>query len=63
MSRTAQARIFCCAGTPCLATDSEAVKKAFAQLVGQAPGVEVRESGCIGQCSRAPMVRVELPDG
>ena len=25
--------------------------------------MEVRESGCIGLCSRAPMVRVELPDG
>ena len=56
-------RIFCCAGTPCLATDSEAVKKEFEKLVVSTPGLEVRESGCIGLCSRAPMVRVELPDG
>lgn len=56
-------RIFCCAGTPCLATDSEAVKKEFEKLVVATDGVEVRESGCIGLCSRAPMVRVELPDG
>jgi len=63
VSGTARARIFCCAGTPCLATDSEAVKKAFEALVGQTPDVEVRESGCIGLCGRAPMVRVESTDG
>jgi bidirectional [NiFe] hydrogenase diaphorase subunit len=38
-------------------------QKAFEQLVAQTPRVEVRESGCIGLCSRAPMVRIELPDG
>jgi bidirectional [NiFe] hydrogenase diaphorase subunit len=56
-------RIFCCAGTNCLGTNSEVVKRTFDQLVGHMPGIQVSESGCMGLCSHAPMVRVLLPEG
>ena len=59
----AQARVFCCASTACLSSDSEAVRKEFEKLLGRGAGVEVRQSGCMGLCSRGPMVRIERPDG
>ena len=36
---------------------------ALQQALGPASTIEVRESGCMGLCSRGPMVRVERPDG
>ena len=60
-TQTTQARVFCCASTACVSSDSVAVKVALQQAFGAT--LEVRESGCMGLCSRGPMVRVEFPDG
>jgi bidirectional [NiFe] hydrogenase diaphorase subunit len=57
------ARVFCCASTACLSSNSEGVRKEFEHLLANGAGVEVRQSGCMGLCSRGPMVRIERPDG
>ncbi len=61
--RASTTRIYCCAGTACLALDSEAVTQALNRGVGSDVGIQVSDSGCIGLCSRGPMLRVELNDG
>jgi bidirectional [NiFe] hydrogenase diaphorase subunit len=52
----------CCASTACLSSDSLAVRDAVQERIkslGQAEQIQVGLSGCLGPCSRGPMVRVE----
>jgi bidirectional [NiFe] hydrogenase diaphorase subunit len=58
----ATTRLFCCASTACLASGSEQMRAAFQHALTDTT-IEVRESGCMGLCSRGPMVRIEWPDG
>ena len=59
-------RIFCCASTPCLSSGATAVKAAVDKTLaaGQIDAdVQVVSTGCMGPCSRGPMVIVKLRDG
>lgn len=66
--RTARfsARVFCCVNTGCLSCGSgrtlDALREATAQR-GLGEQVEVVPSGCLGLCSRGPLVRLEKADG
>jgi bidirectional [NiFe] hydrogenase diaphorase subunit len=59
---SAATRLFCCTSTACLSSGSEQVRAALQHAITEST-VEVRESGCMGLCSRGPMVRVEWADG
>jgi bidirectional [NiFe] hydrogenase diaphorase subunit len=55
-------RIMCCASTACLAADSAAVRERLQHAVealGPGADLQVKASGCMGPCSRGPIVRVE----
>lgn len=56
-------RIFCCASTPCLSSGATAVKTALEQAVQTQKlnaDVQVVSTGCMGPCSRGPMVTVKV---
>ncbi len=60
-----QCRFLCCVGTPCLSAGGGAVQEALKQAIavqGLDATVEVVGAGCMGPCSRGPLVRV-LPAG
>jgi len=53
-------RIYCCTAAGCVSSGSEAVKKAIAGEIksqGLEGKVEVCGTGCMGMCSRGPLVR------
>jgi bidirectional [NiFe] hydrogenase diaphorase subunit len=55
-------RIFCCASTPCLSSGATAVREALEKSVeasGLSGDVQVISTGCMGPCSRGPMVTVQ----
>lgn len=55
-------RIFCCAGTACLSAEGQAVWEALSDAVSThdlTTRVDVVRTGCMGLCSRGPLVRVE----
>ncbi len=55
-------RVFCCAGTACLSADGQDVWEALTDAVAtHALGdrVDLVRTGCMGLCSRGPLVRVE----
>ncbi len=57
-------RLLCCASTPCLSSGSTAVSEAMkeALVAGNLNGeVEVVATGCMGPCSRGPLVTVKVP--
>lgn len=58
-----QRRITCCASTACLSAGAgktlEAIKQAVAQCSCAEHEVEVVKTGCMGLCSKGPLVRVE----
>ncbi len=57
-------RFLCCAGTPCLSAGGAAVRKALEKAVEGKNGnssVEVMGTGCVGPCSRGPLVTVVTP--
>ncbi len=59
-------RFLCCASTPCLAAGGAAVRKALQEAVettGLDASVEVTATGCMGPCSRGPLVTVLTRDG
>ncbi len=59
-------RLLSCGSTACLASGGGAVKDALTQAVktGQlAKNTQVVQTGCMGLCSRGPMVRAEFRDG
>src|SRR5436305_15228021 len=52
----------CCASTACLSSGATAVRDALQEQIvsaGQAERMRVSLSGCLGPCSRGPMLRVE----
>ncbi len=56
-------RILCCASTPCLASGGAAVQQAITDLVKErdlAADIQVVATGCMGPCSRGPMVTLEI---
>jgi bidirectional [NiFe] hydrogenase diaphorase subunit len=59
-------RIFCCASTPCLSSGATAVKEAVDKALAAGKidaDVQVVSTGCMGPCSRGPMVIVKPRDG
>jgi bidirectional [NiFe] hydrogenase diaphorase subunit len=58
-------RVFCCSSTACQATGSASVQNAIQQKIistGQQDNMEVVPIGCMGLCSRGPLVKVETKD-
>ncbi len=57
-------RFLCCTSTPCLSSGGAAVqgalKEAIAEIAGDAD-VELVATGCMGPCSRGPVVTVQTP--
>lgn len=57
-------RLLCCASTPCLSSGGTSVQEALKAGVTQRQldaAVEVVGAGCMGPCSRGPVVRVQMP--
>lgn len=57
-------RLLVCYSSPCLASGAEAVHKALAQAVKERnldAEVDVTRTGCVGPCSRGPLVTVRIP--
>ncbi len=57
-------RLLCCASTPCLSSGSTAVSEAMKQALAEGnldAEVEVVATGCMGPCSRGPLVTVKTP--
>lgn len=57
-------RILCCASTPCLASGGATVQQAIEELVkarGLRSEIQVVPTGCMGPCSRGPMLTLEIP--
>lgn len=55
-------RLLCCASTPCLAVGAGEVMDTLKQTAaekGWAAAVEAVSTGCMGPCSRGPLVRVQ----
>ncbi len=61
-----QRRIFCCTSTACLSAGAGAVHTAVQQGVAAHQGdkheAEVVKTGCMGLCSKGPLVRVDTKD-
>lgn len=55
---TAGLRISVCLGSPCVATGAEAVLRALRESYGDL-AIEVIGTGCMGPCSRGPLIRIE----
>lgn len=58
-------RILCCASTPCLASGGATVQNAITDLVKERKldaDVQIVQTGCMGPCSRGPMVTLEIAD-
>ncbi len=57
-------RLLVCYSSPCLASGAEAVHKALVQAVRERnldADVDVTRTGCVGPCSRGPLVTVRMP--
>ncbi|MBW7885546.1 MAG: NAD(P)H-dependent oxidoreductase subunit E [Caldilineaceae bacterium] len=62
--QTFRCRILCCASTPCLSSGGMAVYDAINDAVQEQKldaEVQAVSTGCMGPCSRGPMVTVEMP--
>ncbi|MCK6628205.1 MAG: NAD(P)H-dependent oxidoreductase subunit E [Anaerolineae bacterium] len=58
-------RLLCCASTACLSSGSPSVQEVFEQAVKAnqlTKEVQLVSTGCMGLCSRGPMVRVQTPN-
>jgi bidirectional [NiFe] hydrogenase diaphorase subunit len=54
-------RILTCSSSGCLANDSASVDEVIRRTLGKATEIEATTTGCIGLCSRGPLVRVQIP--
>lgn len=57
-------RLLCCASTPCLSSGATAVQQALEEAVAEHKldaEVAVVSTGCMGPCSRGPMVTLQIP--
>jgi bidirectional [NiFe] hydrogenase diaphorase subunit len=60
--RSFRCRVLCCASTPCLSSGGDAVSARFQDLVKEQEldaEVQVVDTGCMGPCSRGPLVTVK----
>ena len=58
-------RILCCASTPCLSSGGTAVQEAIEKAIQEGDlnaEVQVVSTGCMGPCSRGPVVTVKMRD-
>jgi bidirectional [NiFe] hydrogenase diaphorase subunit len=58
-------RLLCCASTPCLSSGGSSVRAAFEAAIknrGLESEVQIVSTGCMGPCSRGPMVPVQHKD-
>ncbi len=58
-----ECRVFCCAGTTCLSAEGQEVWEALSDsrtTHGLKDRVDLVRTGCMGLCSRGPLVRVEI---
>ena len=58
-------RIYCCTAAGCISCGAESVRKAISEEIkatGQEGKVEVCGTGCMGLCSRGPLVRNDADD-
>jgi bidirectional [NiFe] hydrogenase diaphorase subunit len=56
-------RLLCCASTPCLSSGGVAVSETFKQEIAEREldaEVELVTTGCMGPCSRGPLVTVQM---
>jgi bidirectional [NiFe] hydrogenase diaphorase subunit len=56
-------RLLCCASTPCLSSGATAVQQALEETIAEHKidaEVAVVSTGCMGPCSRGPMVTVQI---
>jgi bidirectional [NiFe] hydrogenase diaphorase subunit len=59
-------RILCCASTPCLSSGGSTVYDAINDAIkegGLDADVQAVATGCMGPCSRGPMITVQMRDG
>ena len=59
-------RVFLCYSTPCLAAGADRVKTAVDELINAKQldtDLEVVATGCMGPCSRGPLLRIRTIDG
>ncbi len=59
-------RLFLCYSTPCVAAGAEPVKTALEELLAKqdlAADLEIVATGCMGPCSRGPLLRIKNADG
>lgn len=57
-------RLLCCASTPCLSSGGGSVQETLKRWVNEqqlSAEVQVVATGCMGPCSRGPMVKVQMP--
>jgi len=58
-------RIYCCTAAGCVSCGAESVKKAISDTIksaGREEKIEVCGTGCMGLCSRGPLVRSDADD-
>lgn len=58
-------RLLCCASTPCLSSGATAVQDALTEAIKHHDlrnEVSITSTGCMGPCSRGPVVMVEMPE-
>jgi len=58
-------RLLCCASTPCLSSGGSAVQNALTETIKERKlkaDVQVVSTGCMGPCSRGPVVTVQMAD-
>ncbi|MCS7039353.1 MAG: NuoF family protein [Anaerolineae bacterium] len=63
--RAFRCRLLCCASTPCLSSGATAVQAALEEAVrehGLEAEVTTVATGCMGPCSRGPMVTLQMAD-
>lgn len=56
-------RVLCCGSTPCLSTRSTSIQEAFKDSLAKnnlEKDVQVVSTGCMGPCSRGPVVTVQI---
>ncbi len=56
-------RLLCCASTPCLSSGATAVQEAIKEIIKErdlSVEVSITSTGCMGPCSRGPLLRVQV---
>jgi bidirectional [NiFe] hydrogenase diaphorase subunit len=55
-------RIFCCNSTACLSAGAAQTRAALEEATQEEPDTGIVKTGCMGLCSRGPLVRIESKD-